>query len=709
MASWVLVDGLSRLLLGVIAFIAVSLLIDWSFQMDRPQRIVMLALAVGAAGVLAYRRLWKPLAMQPTDDALVLQVEEQHPDLRESLISAVQFSRQAEHAEGVSLAMVRATVDLGVQAAERVEFGQVLHRQRFLINSLLLAAAVLVLGGTAAAGFVSQTVSIWFNRNVLLGDREWPQDVHFQIVGAVDNVLTMPRGDDWPLEVLVTDDSRRLPDEAWLEVQGTRRRQRMDSLDGGRKFHTDLTGIADDLVFRVVEARAYSAWTSVRLIDRPAVVSLELRVTPPSYTGQPAELLPPGGGPYKLLSGSTLSIRGQATKPLSSATLTLGQAVMPMQITGGTGLALDLAAGQVKDGDYVIDLLDTERLWLPGHEDLQPLASREPATFRLRTGPDREPQVQAKLTGISNLVTPRALIPISGRVTDDFGIADLRLQRRWRGEKDEADTTGTDHLHGSVDLPARIADFESVLDLEPLSVPTAVSLSFFVEADDNNTVSGPGVGRSTVFLVRVVTEEELRAALLAREREQRVEFEKRIKVQDELKTDCEALLAGVRSSADLADEQRAQLARLQKRQKSVGDDLARIARRFEDIVVEVRQNRIEEEKGPVQTRLSEKIIVPLWSVANTDVSAVTDALERAARQAAQASQRNASLAQAAAAQEQVLAKMREILANLEQAEGFQEAVNLLLEVQRAQEDVRQMTDKEKQEAIRRLLEEAEKK
>ena len=709
MASWVLVDGLSRLLLGVIAFIAVSLLIDWSFQMDRPQRIVMLALAVGAAGVLAYRRLWKPLATQPTDDALVLQVEEQHPDLRESLISAVQFSRQAEHAEGVSPAMVRATVDLGVQAAERVEFGQVLHRQRFLINSLLLAAAMLVLGGTAAAGFVSQIVSIWFNRNVLLGDREWPQDVHFQIVGAVDNVITVPRGDDWPLEVLVTDDSRRLPNEAWLEVQGTRRRQRMESLDGGRKFRTDLTGITDELVFRVVEARAYSPWTSVRLIDRPAVASLELRVTPPSYTGQPAELLPPGGGPYKLLSGSTLSIRGQATKPLSSATLTLGQAVMPMQITGGTGLSLDLAASQVKDGDYVIDLLDTERLWLPGHDELQPLASREPATFRLRTGPDREPQVQATLTGISNLVTPRALIPISGRVTDDFGIADVRLQRRWRGEKDEADTTGTEHLHASVDFPARVADFETVLDLEPLSVPTAVSLSFFVEADDNNTVSGPGVGRSTVFLVRVVTEEELRAALLAREREQRVEFEKRIKLQDELKTDCEALLAGVRGSADLADEQRGQLARLQKRQKSVGDDLARIARRFEDIVVEVRQNRIEEEKGPVQTRLSEKIIVPLWSVANTDVSAVTDALERAARQASQASQRNASLAQAAAAQEQVLAKMREILANLEQAEGFQEAVNLLLEVQRAQEDVRQMTDKEKQEAIRRLLDEEAKK
>jgi hypothetical protein len=236
-------------------------------------------------------------------------------------------------------------------------------------------------------------------------------------------------------------------------------------------------------------------------------------------------------------------------------------------------------------------------------------------------------------------------------------------------------------------------------------VPTGVSLSFFVEAQDNNSVSGPGIGRSTVFLVRVVTEEELRAALLGREREQRVEFEKRIKLQDELHTDCQALLAGVRGAADLADDHRAQLARLEKRQKSVGDDLARIARRFEEIVVEIRQNRIEEERGPVQTRLSEKIIAPLWSVANEGISAVTNELQRATRQATQAADRDASLERAAAAQEQVLAKMQEILSNLEQSEGFQKAVNMALEVLKSQQDVQQLTDKEKQEAIRRLLDE----
>jgi hypothetical protein len=748
MTSWVLVDGLSRLLLAVAAFIAVDLLLDWAFHMDRAQRAVMLGLAAALIAMISYRRLWRPLSATPTDDALVLEVEQQHPQLRESLISAVQFARSRSVPDtpsvrdtdaGVSPAMVQATVDLGVRAAQEIEFASVLHKKRFLSNAVLLALALLLLGGTAVAGFASDAVAIWFNRNVLLGNREWPQDVHFQIAGAVEGVLTVPRGDDWPLEVLVTEDSRRLPDELWLELQGTRRRQRMETLDGGRRFHTTLGNVSEPLAFRVVERRAASPWIAVELVDRPAVESLELTVTPPAYTGGAAEPLPPGGGPYTLLKGSTLAIRGQATRPLSAATLRLGETLYPLTITdAGTGrarllpsrqaaegassaarqeprppgpqdsvagslFALDLLPDQLRDGDYAIDLQSAQRLWLPGHDQPQPLASREPATFRLRLGPDRQPQVQARLTGISNLVTPRAFIPIETRITDDFGVADVRLQHRHRGERDEADTTGTQPLRSLAKLPDRDVRFDHIFDLEPFALPTGVSLSFFIEAEDNNSVSGPGVGRSTVFLVRVVTEEELRAALLAREREQRVEFEKRIKVQDELLTDSRALLAGVRGRPDLDDDQRDQLTKAGKRQKTVGDDLSRIARRFEDVVVEVRQNRIEAEDGPLQTRLTGQIITPLWTIANESVASVTQLLERSRLKAASPEDRDALLAQAASAQERVLEQMREVLSHMEQAEGFQEAVNALIEVQKAQQDVLQRTDKEKEEAIRRLL------
>lgn len=699
---WVVVDGLSRLLMGLIAFLAIDLWLDWSFQMDRPQRIVMLMLA--AAGLLSavYRRLWKPLAVPPTDDALILEVEEKHPELQEGLISAIQFARQPAPA-GVSESMLRATVAQGAEAARRLPFFGVLQNSRFVRSALLLVAAVLILGGTAAAGFVSDTVSIWFNRNVLLGDREWPQDVHFQITGEADGILIVPAGDDWPIEIVVTEDSRRRPSEVWLEVRGEARRQRLESIEAGRRYHGQLERVTEPLEFRVAEARAASPWIRVQLVERPAVAELQLTVTAPAYAQAAPEVLAPGGGPYKVLQGSRLSIRGRANKPLSAATIAIGKDRQSMTLLDGHRFQFELTPQATKDADYAIDLLDTEAILLPGEESPQPLASRDPATFRLKLVPDREPQVQAKLAGIGNLVTPKALIPISGRITDDFGVAELRLHWRWRGEKDEADTTGSSELSSSASLPSAASDFQTTLDLEPLSIATGVSLSFFLEATDNNSVSGPGKGRSTVFLVRVVTEEEFRAALLAREREQGVELQKRIKLQDELLTDSRSLAAAIAGRTEILPEERNQLDRLRKRQKSIGDDVARIARAFDGFVAEVRQNRIEDADGPVQTRLTEKIIRPLWDASGSGIDSIIVPLEAAGRDSEKPSTRDRQLADAATAEEQLLARLKEVASQLEQAQGFQEAVNMLLEVQKAQQEVRERTEQEKEQALKALL------
>jgi hypothetical protein len=52
--------------------------------------------------------------------------------------------------------------------------------------------------------------------------------------------------------------------------------------------------------------------------------------------------------------------------------------------------------------------------------------------------------------------------------------------------------------------------------------------------------------------------------------------------------------------------------------------------------------------------------------------------------------------------------MREVLGYLIQAEGFQEAINLILEISRAEQDVIDRTEKEKKERLQKLLDEQKK-
>ena len=91
----------------------------------------MLILSGGLLAYLIYRGLIVPFSSRVSDDALVLAVEKHYGrDLGESLISAVQFSRMTNEIEvqGVSPQLVRATIDRGTEAANRLPFGSLPSR-----------------------------------------------------------------------------------------------------------------------------------------------------------------------------------------------------------------------------------------------------------------------------------------------------------------------------------------------------------------------------------------------------------------------------------------------------------------------------------------------------------------------------------------------------------------------------------------------------
>jgi hypothetical protein len=300
-------------------------------------------------------------------------------------------------------------------------------------------------------------------------------------------------------------------------------------------------------------------------------------------------------------------------------------------------------------------------------------------------------------------------VPFNCRVTDDFGITTAEVAYRWKGDDMTQDGEGKlafesikDQVGQASSLPELA--FDDVIELEPLQIPTGTGLSFRFEAADNDDISGPNVGKSSEFLLRIVTEEELRTDLLRREKEQRQEFERLLKNQEDLVTDSRALEAGIKGQAKLTQQQKDQLIQYHKRQKLVGQNTGAIAERMASIVIEVQNNKLEEEGGRLQTRLTKEIIEPMRVVADEMIPQTLAGLDKVRRQSDDAAARDAALAETIALQTDTAAKMKEILEHMVKSEGFQEAVNLLYEIQKAQTDVHTQTTKEQQERIRRILE-----
>jgi hypothetical protein len=666
--------------------------------MDRAQRAVMLVLMVGGILWLVQRRLVRPLAATMSDDALALQVEAKNKELGQGLISALQLSR-LENAEsrGMSPALVEQTVLRGTKAADHVNFASVLDGREFRLNAVLLGLALLALGGLAYGVGATEPLAIWFNRNILLGDRFWPQKTYLKIERVGENgAVVFPRGEDWTQLVSVTPESRVVPETVFLDFRRTKSRGPLAmKRKAERQFEATFANVIEPFEFRARGGDAVTPWVRVELVEQPSVAQLQLVVTPPKYTGGSPEPLPPGRGPYYVLAGSSLSIQGKPNKPLVRADLLVDGKRHPLKLSAGTQFSGQLDSVALVPGQYTLDL-----------EDTLGLTSRRPTSFGLRRRVDREPRVRMKLIGVGGMVTARAQVPFTCRVTDDFGLTAASAAYRWKGDDmtQEATTGSIDFEQLKDKLGQGELAFDDKIEIAPLKIPTGTGLSFRFEAADNDDVSGPNIGRSSEFLLRIVTDDELRTDILRREKEQRQEFERLVKNQDELLTDCRALEAAVKTTPDLAAPQKDLLMQYHKRQKIVGQNTGAIAERLASIVVEILNNRLEEEGGRLQVRLTKEIIEPMQRVAGELIPQALAGLDKTRRQAAVPADRDAALAETIAVQTQASELMKQILEHMAKSEAFQEAVNLLYEIQKAQTDVHDQTNKERQERIKRILE-----
>jgi hypothetical protein len=694
-AAWFWVDGLSRVLWLALGLFAADLAIDWLFRLDRAQRLVMLGLMLAALGWAIYRWLVRPLAATMTDDALALRVEAVNKQLGQGLISALQFARMADAKErGMSPTLVRQAVLSGVQVAQEVSFASVLDSRRFQRNSLLFLAAAAIVGMLGVGTLVAAPLRIWFARNVLLTNATWPQKTYLVIERVGENSeVVFPRGEDWTQLVSVTPESEVVPDSVYLDFRRTRGRSPLAmKRSSERQFEATFASVIEPFEFRARGGDAVTEWVRVELVEQPAVTELKLVVTPPKYTGGQAEELPPGRGPYYVLPGSSLALTATANKPLARAAIVIEGNSLPLSLADPLHFSGQFAAGDLTPGQYMLDL-----------EDTLGITSRQPTTFALRRRVDREPRVRVKLIGVSGMVVPQARVPFTCRIIDDFGLTDVRVAYRWKG--DDASQEGSEGIL-PVGQASRLPELslDESLELAPLKIPTGSGLSFRFEAADNDDVSGPNIGRSSEFLVRIVTEEELRTDLLRREKEQRQEFERLAKNQEDLLTDSRAFEAAVKGKSDLTAEQKDSLLQYHKRQKLVGQNTSAIAERMSAIVIEVQNNRLEEAGGRLQTRLTKEIVEPLQMVAGELIPAAVASLDKTRRQAAAPAERDSALAETIRQQAAAVAKMKQILEHMVKSEGFQEAVNLLYEIQKVQTDVHEQTNKERQERIKRILE-----
>jgi hypothetical protein len=395
-----------------------------------------------------------------------------------------------------------------------------------------------------------------------------------------------------------------------------------------------------------------------------------------------------------------LQIDARTNKPLASAVLRAGEVEFPMQIADD-GLSFSAKPGNSEiallSGPYEFELRDEGNL-----------ENARKSKFTLTLKEDAPPRVRAELLGISGMVSSRAMLPTEYQVADEYGLVDILFSANWKTEQPETDQPASilkpiSNVQQQESKPWRSSEDVAVFDILPLKLTPGTSLRLAIVAHDAKP-ENPGEGKSQEFLLRVVSDDELRADLLRREDEQRKAFEQAYEIQLSLTTELEALSVSLpaegQSEKDFHQQRELKLLGLVRDQKGVGTSIDRIATRFEEFLVEIVNNRLDEAEkeaelqGPsIEQRYADRIIEPIRQLDSDLITLATQNLDNCRRAEPNADELTEAVAQTGETQQQILERMKVILEAMNDSRSFQDFLNSLLEIKALEEQTKKEIEK----------------
>jgi hypothetical protein len=468
------------LLLGatLLALILLIATMDYKWPLPRTVRVCFFLIAVLAALYVIFKALILFRRAGGLKKA-ALDIETAQPELGCVVSTASEYlegertPRQTYEPE-----LVRA---LEAQAAITLRTAPSPYRKRLLFRSGLAGLAVVALILFAAA--VPQALTA-LRRTVF----PWAQ-VTYTTIRVQPGNAEVPIGSDQ--EIVASFSGRNTQNH--ILYWRTNETGPWQSKELTHTEHTNwsaaLPGLPNDTHYRVAGGDALSEEFTIHAYAPPEIRALKIRVTPPAYTHS---------DPVEQSSPDITVLRGSAVEYFLTASpnTTAAQLIF----TNGPTIALS----KQNNDRWNVNLMPTNSslyqivLWdRAGHKNL----NQQP--HQLVVLRDEPPTVTVADPGGDVRSDPTNSIPLKISASDDYGISEMKLSFHKIGSPEQ-----TMVCSGTVSTNGRDANATVAIDLGQLHLSDYEVVAYHAEATDNNTIDGPGVGKSPVYFIENTSKEK---------------------------------------------------------------------------------------------------------------------------------------------------------------------------------------------------------
>lgn len=765
---YVVVDSVLAILAVILIAFWVGLLVDYvpvtlgGSEMPRSARAVLL-FAVGfvvlfIVGRMLIARLQRPLP----DDSLALLVERHHPELNGRLVTAVQLSQPNRSGDSHSPDLLRVVHRQASESMDRVDPGRV-FRNEPLVRKAAVAVPLLLM----VLGFAIYSPSAFGRaaaRLTLFSDDRWPRRADLEMVGVdlplvtassseeieparvefADKVLQLPIGSSASLRVRAVADTAEVPSVCTVYYEtddGTRGQSNMRRVgrerDGYQAFVLDgppLSNLGESFTFSVQGLDDRLTDYRVEAVDPPTLAKMNVNVRYPDYLR--ADDAPADGfdleteyqAGLRISEGSDIILEAVSSLPLGNVDAVIEYAGQEQPLTdlsfSDDRMSVQMRLNQFRN-PTAIRLVPANQVGI---------SAQAPFRYFLGAVLDEPPSVSISLSGIQSAVTPIALLPVSVKVKDDYGVksTDVFVARSNQASDATGNETQNDPSKDDQDAPIQIGlqpDRDGVattaIDLRELTnqgtlpaLQPGSAISVYAEVADGFNLDSKHLTTSEIFRLQVVTPEELLTLLERRELGLRTRLEQTVNetqgLRDQLvRFRVEGFEVGSPDDPSATTEdieqsrlRELQIIRLRVQQSGLqaaktAEELTGIAESLDDILQEMVNNRVDSKDR--QERLGSGVRDPLRQIADVSMEQLKDQIklvEQAVQQAQLADERNEDAIKMV---DQVLLDLTAVLEKMLDLESYNELLDLVRGLIQDQESLKKETQEERKRRVRSLF------
>lgn len=536
-----------------------------STEMPLPIRGIALAIIVIGLLTILYRVGLARFFVRISDSSAANLLERKFPQLQGKVLTAIQLSDKPAPPE-TNPELFRAMVaKVSTEADSLIEPLKVSEIFQWKPLALRMLIGILLLGFTSYAAIAN---TAWFSlavkRLFVLSDESWPRQSRLytdgiqlvipsfsgetttrrQALPFVSSKVSVPRGSSGILRIVADTTAPEVPELCTLLYRmpdGQRGQAALKGVNGGPEngqlFILDgppFESMVDSMTIDVYGGDYRLREQTIEVVDPAVVEGMKVECIYPAYlfekeTGRWAKETLDYRFGMQVPEGTTCTLIGNSPSKLSAVEYTIrssadGNTAPPTiqkMVCSGNEFRIPLQAWK---GNIVVECLAFDAGGLP---------SAQVQRYQLGAVPDAIPSVNTRLAGIGTEITPKAYLPLRGKITDDHQVASSKLQFG-------AAETGTIELpipvaaDGNVDF---VLDLQQLTDAGRITLPLNSTVGLSVSAVDLYDLDpAPHVGLGEAITLTVVTPEQLILSLEKRELALRGRLEQTIRELTEMQS-----------------------------------------------------------------------------------------------------------------------------------------------------------------------------